>query len=234
MGKDVQVGANAVIGPGCEIASACFIGPGCVLVADCNIGMGSRLLANVTVCENVVIGERTIIHPGAVIGADGFGLAFDRDHWVKIPQLGSVVIGNDCEIGANTTIDRGAIGNTILEEDVRIDNLVQIAHNVQIGAHTAMAAMVGIAGSTTIGKYCMFAGSSGAVGHIQIADRTTVNYRSVVTKPITQPGTVWSSALAARPVREWNRTAAHLRKLDKLARRVLKLEKLTNNQSEDD
>jgi UDP-3-O-[3-hydroxymyristoyl] glucosamine N-acyltransferase len=234
VGKDVQVGANAVIGPGCEIASACFIGPGCVLVADCNIGMGSRLLANVTVCENVVIGERTIIHPGAVIGADGFGLAFDRDHWVKIPQLGSVVIGNDCEIGANTTIDRGAIGNTILEEDVRIDNLVQIAHNVQIGAHTAMAAMVGIAGSTTIGKYCMFAGSSGAVGHIQIADRTTVNYRSVVTKPITQPGTVWSSALAARPVREWNRTAAHLRKLDKLARRVLKLEKLTNNQSEDD
>ena len=224
LGRDVQIDANVVIGPGCEIADACSIGPGCVLIADCKLGSGSRLVANVTVCEGVVIGRRTIIHPGAVLGADGFGLAFDRDHWVKVPQLGSVQIGDDCEVGANTTIDRGAIGDTVLEDDVRIDNQVQIAHNVRIGAHTAMAGMVGIAGSTQIGKYCMFAGNSGAVGHIRIADRTTVHFRSVISKSITQEGTVWSAALPAQPLKDWNRTAVHLRNLDKLNRRVKKLE----------
>ncbi len=179
LGNDVHVGANTVIGPGCEIADAVSIGPGCVLIADCKLGTGSRLVANVTICEGVKIGKRTIIHPGAIIGADGFGLAFDQDHWIKIPQLGAVQIGDDCEIGANTTIDRGAIGDTIIEDDVRLDNQIQIGHNVLIGAHTAMAGRVGISGSTQVGKYCMFAGSSGAVGHIQIADRTTVNYCSV-------------------------------------------------------
>jgi UDP-3-O-[3-hydroxymyristoyl] glucosamine N-acyltransferase len=227
IGEGVFVGANAVIGPGCEIAENCSVGPGCVLVADVRIGNGSRLHANVTIGEAVVIGQRTIVHPGAVIGSDGFGLAFDEDHWVKIPQLGSVQIGDDCEIGANTTIDRGAIGDTIIEDDVRLDNQIQIGHNVRIGAHTAMAGMVGISGSTQIGKYCMFAGSSGAVGHIQIADRTTVNFCSVITKSITQPGTTWSAALPALPLREWNRSVAHLRKLGKLARRVLNLEKQT-------
>ena len=225
LAKDVHVGANAVIGPGCEISEAVSIGPGCVLIADCKIGKGSRLHANVTICDSVSIGERTIIHPGAVIGADGFGLAFDRDHWLKIPQLGSVRIGDDCEIGANTTIDRGAIGDTIVEDDVRLDNQIQIAHNVHIGAHTAMAGRVGISGSTRIGKYCMFAGSSGAVGHIQIADRTTVSYLSAITKSITEPGTTWSSGLPARPQREWNRIVAHLHRLEKLTRRVFKLEK---------
>jgi UDP-3-O-[3-hydroxymyristoyl] glucosamine N-acyltransferase len=227
IGSDVNVGANAVIGPGCEIADAVSIGPGCVLTADCKLGRASRLLANVTVCEAAVIGKRTIIHSGAVIGSDGFGLAFDQDHWVKIPQIGSVRIGDDCEIGANTTIDRGAIGDTILENDVRLDNQIQIGHNVLIGAHTAMAGRVGISGSTQIGKYCMFAGASGAVGHIRIADRTTVNFCSVITKSITQPGTTWSAALPAQPLLEWNRSVAHLRKLGKLARRVLNLEKQT-------
>lgn len=234
LGGDVQVDANAVIGPGCEISDACTIGPGSVLIADCKLGTGSRLLANVTVCEGVVIGKRTIIHAGAVIGADGFGLAFDKDHWVKVPQLGIVRIGDDCEIGANTTIDRGAIGDTILDNDVRIDNQVQIAHNVRIGSHTAMAGMVGIAGSTQIGKYCMFAGNSAAVGHIRIADRTTVQFRSVVAKSIEQEGTVWSTALPAQPVKDWHRVAAHLRQLDKLARRVKKLEKSLAEQLEDD
>jgi len=196
-----------------------------VLIADVKLGAGSRLIANVTVCEGVIIGKRTNIHPGAIIGSDGFGLAFDQDHWVKIPQLGTVQIGDDCEIGANTTIDRGAIGDTIIENDVRLDNQIQIGHNVQIGAHTAMAGLVGISGSTKIGKYCMFAGSSGTVGHIQVADRTTVHFCSVITKSITQPGTVWSAALPAQPLRDWNRSVAHLRKLEKLARRVLKLEK---------
>jgi UDP-3-O-[3-hydroxymyristoyl] glucosamine N-acyltransferase len=229
IGRDVYVGANAVIGPGCEVAEACSIGPGCVLIADCKLGSGTRLVANVTLCEGVQIGQRTVIHPGAVIGSDGFGLAFDQDHWVKIPQLGSVKIGNDCEIGANTAIDRGAIGDTIIEDDVRLDNQIQIGHNVQIGAHTAMAGMVGISGSTRIGKYCMFGGSSGTVGHIQVADRTTVNFRSVVTKSITQPGTVWSAAIPAQPLRDWNRSVAHLRKLEKLAQRVLNLEKQSGN-----
>jgi len=234
LGEDVHVGANAVIGPGCNIGSACSIGPGCVLVADCTLGAGTALKANVTLCDGVVIGKRTIIHPGAVIGGDGFGLAFDKSHWVKIPQLGSVRIGDDCEVGVNTAIDRGAIGDTILGNDVRLDNLIQIAHNVDIGAHTAMAGMVGISGSTRVGEYCMFAGNSGAIGHIQIADRTTINFKSVVTKSITEPGTTWSVALPARPLREWNRTVVHIRKLEQLARRVLKLEKLSGNQVKDD
>lgn len=232
IGKDVHIGANAVIGPGCVLADGCFIGPGCVLMADIQLDKYCHISANVTVCDGVVMGKRTIVHPGAVIGADGFGLAFDQDHWVKIPQLGSVRIGDDCEIGANTTIDRGAIGDTVLEDDVRLDNQIQIGHNVHIGAHTAMAGRVGISGSTQIGQYCMFAGASGAVGHIQIADRTTVNFCSVVTKSITESGTVWSAALPAQPLRDWNRTVAHLRKLEKLSRRVLKLEKSTREASE--
>jgi len=227
LGSDVHVGANVVIGPGCEIADAVMIGPGCVITADCKLGTACRLEANVTLCDGVVIGKRSIVHPGAVIGSDGFGLAFDQNHWVKIPQLGAVRIGDDCEIGANTTIDRGAIGDTILEDDVRLDNQIQIGHNVHIGAHTAMAGRVGISGSTQIGKYCMFAGASGTVGHIRVADHTTVNFCSVVTRSITQPGTVWSAALPAQPQREWNRSLAHLRRLQTLARRVLRLEKST-------
>jgi len=234
LGADVHVGANAVIGPGCDIADSCFIGPGSVLVADCKLGRGSRLVANVTICDGAFIGERTIIHPGAVIGADGFGLAFNRGHWLKIPQLGTTRIGNDCEIGANTTIDRGAIGDTVIKDDVRLDNQIQIGHNVHIGAHTAMAGRVGISGSTHIGEYCLFGGSSAAVGHLRIADRTTVLANAAVTKSISDPGTTWSNILPAQPVREWNRTLAHLRKLEKLARRVLNLEKANRGMSEHD
>ena len=234
IGNEVHIGANAVIGPGCQLADGCVIGPGCVLTADCRLDINCLLHANVTLCDGTTIGKRTIIHPGAVIGADGFGLAFDEDHWVKIPQLGIVQIGNDCEIGANTTIDRGAIGNTVLEDDVRLDNQIQIGHNVHIGAHTAMAGRVGISGSTRIGKYCIFAGASGSVGHISIADRTTVNFCSVVTKSITDSGTVWSAAIPAQPMRDWNRIVAHLRKLEKLARRVMKLEKQPGKHPEND
>jgi UDP-3-O-[3-hydroxymyristoyl] glucosamine N-acyltransferase len=234
LGQDVHIGANAVIGPGCVIGDGCSIAAGCVLVADCRLGSSTTLKANVTLCEGVIIGQRTIIHPGAIIGADGFGLAFDQDHWVKIPQLGTVRIGDDCEIGANTTIDRGAIGDTVLANDVRLDNLVQIAHNVEIGAHTAMAGMVGVSGSTRIGEYCMFAGRAGAAGHLRIADRTTVLATSVVTKSVTQPGTTWSAALPAQPLREWNRTVAYLRKLEKLVKRVARLEKQTGKQAEND
>ena len=227
IGRDVYIGANAVVGPGCEIEEACSIGPGCVLIADIKLGRSSRLVANVTICEGVRIGQRAIIHPGAIIGSDGFGLAFDKDHWVKIPQIGSVKIGDDCEVGANTTIDRGAIGDTIIEDDVKLDNQIQIAHNVEIGAHTAFAARVGISGSTKIGKYCMFGGRSSTVGHLYIADRTTLTGNSHVTKSITQPGRTWSCTIPAQPMREWNRTVVNLRKLNKLTRRVLNLEKLS-------
>jgi len=224
LGQGVSVGANAVIGPGCVIADGCNIGPGCVIGADCRLGVDCALVANITLCEGVVIGNRVIVHPGAVIGADGFGLAFDEDHWQKISQIGSVEIGDDCEIGANTTIDRGALGNTVLEDDVRLDNQIQIGHNVRIGAHTAMAGCVGISGSTQIGRYCRFAGRAGTVGHIRIADRTTVNFNSVVTRSIEEPGTVWSAALPAVPVGEWHRILVHLRRLDRLVQRVFKLE----------
>jgi UDP-3-O-[3-hydroxymyristoyl] glucosamine N-acyltransferase len=165
-----------------------------------------------------------IIHPGAVIGSDGFGMAFDEGRWIKVPQLGSVEIGDDSEIGANTTIDRGAIDNTVLEEDVRIDNLVQIGHNVHIGAHSALAGCVGISGSTRIGRNCLFAGRAGTVGHIEIADRTTVLAAGVVNKSITEPGTTWSNVIPAQPVREWNRVLAGLRRLEPLKRRLRALE----------
>ena len=225
LGRDVSVAANAVIEDGCVIGDGCTIGPGTVLEANCRLGRSCRLYANVSLGYGVSLGDRVIVHPGAVIGADGFGIAFADDHWEKVPQLGGVVIGDDCEIGANTCIDRGAIGNTVLEEDVRLDNLVQIAHNVHVGAHTAMAGRVGIAGSTRIGKYCMFAGASGASGHLEIADRTTVAAMSAVFRSITEPGTTWSAQLHARPMKAWQKNSARLQKLDELARTVKKLEK---------
>ncbi|MBT8048896.1 MAG: UDP-3-O-(3-hydroxymyristoyl)glucosamine N-acyltransferase [Xanthomonadales bacterium] len=234
IGRDVSIGAHVVIGPECEIGDGCAIGAGTVIEADCRIGAGSRLHANVTLGHAVQLGCRVIVHPGAVIGSDGFGIAFASDHWEKVPQLGSVRIGDDCEIGANCCIDRGAIGDTVLEEDIRLDNLCQIAHNVRIGAHTAMAATAGIAGSATIGKYCLLGGGAGIAGHIEIADRTTINARSQVYHSITEPGTTWSAHLPATAVQDWTRNLARLRKLDQLARKVraleLQLGKLTDHE----
>jgi UDP-3-O-[3-hydroxymyristoyl] glucosamine N-acyltransferase len=168
------------------------------------------------------------------LGADGFGFAFAGTHWEKVPQLGGVVIGDDCEIGANTTIDRGAIEDTVLEEDVRVDNLVQIAHNVHIGAHTAIAAMAGIAGSARIGRYCMLAGRSGVMGHIEIADRVTVAAYSVAYNSIEEPGTTWSGLIPAQPLKEWQRNLSRLRTLDDLARRLKALDKNHRESKEDD
>ena len=179
-----------------------------------------------TICHAVRLGNRVIVHPGAVIGADGYGLAFDDGCWVKIPQLGSVEIGDDCEIGCNTTIDRGAVGNTVLEEDVRIDNQCQIGHNVHIGAHTAMAGMSGVAGSTKIGRYCLIAGGSGFSGHLDIADKTSLASSTRAYRSIREPGTTWSAQLPAQPIKEWQRNLSRLRKLDELARRVRDMEKL--------
>ena len=224
VGNDVSIGAHAVIADDCIIGDACTIGPGTVLETACHLDKGCRLSANVTLGHGVRLGRRVLVHPGAVIGADGFGLAFDTDHWEQVPQLGSVVIGDDCEIGANTCIDRGAVGDTVLEEDVRIDNLCQVGHNVRIGAHTAIAGNSGIAGSTKIGSYCLIGGGAGISGHLEIADRTTINGGSQVYHSISEPGKSWSGHLPSTPIQDWNRNLARLRKLDELARKVRALE----------
>jgi len=234
LGRDVSVGAHAVIAEGCVIGDGCVIGPGCVIEADCTLGAGCRLYANVSIGYAVRIGERVIIHPGAVIGADGFGIAFAGDHWEKVPQVGSVVIGNDCEIGANSCVDRGALGDTVLEDDCRLDNLVQIAHNVTVGAHTAIAAMGGAAGSARIGRYCLLGGQAAVNGHQEIADRTTLAATSKVMKTIREPGLTLSGLIPAQPIREWQRNLARLRRLDELISRVQNLENQLGSQPEDD
>jgi UDP-3-O-[3-hydroxymyristoyl] glucosamine N-acyltransferase len=218
LGEGVHVGAGAVIGPGCEIGDGCSIGPGCVLMEGCRVGAGSRLAANVTLCDGVTLGRRVLVHPGAVIGADGFGIARAPEGWVKVPQLGAVLVGDDCEIGANSCIDRGAIGDTVLEEDVRIDNLCQIGHNCHVGAHTAMAAMTGLAGSSRIGRNCLLGGRSGVFGHLEIADNVTIGAATAVNRSITEAGTTWSGHIPAQPIREWQRIVAHMKRLDRTIR----------------
>ena len=225
IGNDVSIGANAVIGEECTVGYGCTIGPGTVLEDRCTLGEACRLYANVSLGYGVSLGKRVIAHPGAVIGADGFGIAFAGDHWEKVPQLGSVRIGDDCEIGANTCIDRGAIDDTVLEEDVRLDNFVQVAHNVHVGAHTAMAGRAGVAGSTWIGRYCMIAGGAGISGHLEIADRTTVAAASIILASVKEPGQTLSGQIRAQPIRVWQKNVARLQKLDELARTVKHLEK---------
>lgn len=225
IGKGASIGPNAVIGEECKLGDGCTIGPGTVLDDKCTLGDGCRIYANVSLGFGVTLGKRVMVHPGTVIGADGFGIAFAGDRWEKVPQLGSVRIGDDCEIGANSCIDRGAIDDTVLEEDVRLDNHVQIAHNVHIGAHTALAGRAGIAGSAKIGRYCLIAGGAGVIGHIEIADRTTIAADSAVFRSITEPGGTWSAQMAAQPIREWQKNSARLQKLDELARRLIKLER---------
>ena len=219
-----HVAANAIIGAGSRVGKNCYIGPGTVIGPDCQIGDDCQFVANVSVVQQVTIGDRCIIHPGAVIGSDGFGNAMTPDGWVKVPQVGGVCIGNDVEIGANTTIDCGAIGDTIIENGVRIDNLCMIAHNVHVGEHTAMAAMTGIAGSTTIGKRCMFAGMAGTVGHINICDDVIVAAKSYLSKDVTEPGT-YGASFPGIPGKEWARQLARFRRLGTLYDRVKKLEK---------
>lgn len=224
LAEGCHVAANASIGENCRIEANCYIGPGVVVDDDVSLGEGTRLLANCTVMHGVSIGKRSIIHPGAVIGADGFGNAQSPDGWVKVPQIGSVRIGDDVEIGANTTVDRGAIDDTIIGNGVRLDNLVQIAHNVHVGDHTAMASMVGIAGSSKIGQRCLLAGMSGLVGHISICDDVVIGGATMVTKDIVRPG-FYTASFPAEPDREWKRQVARFRRLEELTQRVRKLEK---------
>jgi UDP-3-O-[3-hydroxymyristoyl] glucosamine N-acyltransferase len=227
-----SIGPHASIGPGCIVDDGAVVGPGCVLVEDCTVGAGSELLARVTLVARVRLGCRVRIHPGAVIGADGFGLAMDAGRWAKVPQLGGVRIGDDCEIGANTTIDRGAIEDTVLEEDVRLDNQIQVGHNVHIGAHTAMAGCVAVAGSARIGRHCLIGGGVGIVGHIEICDRVTVTARSLVTHSITRPGE-YSSGTPLQPSRDWRRNAARFKQLDALARKIARLHDAHHPEAED-
>lgn len=222
--SSAQVGPNVVIGERSRVGERVSIGPGCVIGDDCEIGDDSRLVANVTFVKKVSVGERGVFHPGLVVGADGFGNAMTPDGWVKVPQVGGVQIGDDVEIGSNTTIDCGAIGDTIIENGVRIDNLCQIAHNVRVGEHTALAAMSGIAGSATIGKRCMFAGQGGTVGHITVCDDVIVAAKSFLTKDVTEPGT-YGASFPAVPAKSWARQLARFRRLANLTERVKKLEK---------
>ncbi|HEX5664954.1 MAG TPA: UDP-3-O-(3-hydroxymyristoyl)glucosamine N-acyltransferase [Xanthomonadaceae bacterium] len=214
-----QVGPFVSIGARSRVGAGAVIGPGCVIGEDCEIGAGSRLVARVTLVTRVRLGERVLVHPGAVLGADGFGLAMEGGRWLKVPQLGGVVVGDDCEIGANTTIDRGALDDTVLEEDVRLDNQIQIGHNVRIGAHTAMAGCSAVAGSARIGRYCLIGGAAGVLGHLEVCDRVVITAMSLVTHSIREPGE-YSSGTPLMDNRSWRRSAARFKQLDALARRI--------------
>ena len=219
-----EIAAGGVVEAGAQIGASVRIGPNCVISRDTYVGVGSRLSASVTLCEGVRLGARCRLHPGVVIGADGFGIANDAGIWIKVPQLGAVRIGDDVEIGANTTVDRGAQDDTIIEDGVKLDNQIQIAHNVQIGAHTVIAGCTAVAGSTTIGRNCMIAGGVGIVGHIEIADRVVITAMTLVTSSIRQPGT-YSGSLPMDDAVSWRRNSVRYRQLDDIARRLKRLER---------
>lgn len=221
--EGAHVAAHVVIEHNAVVADNVSIGPGCVVGPRCRVGRGTRLHAHVTLVQDVSVGDRCIIHAGAVIGSDGFGNARSDTGWIKVPQTGGVQIGNDVEIGANTTIDRGAIEDTVIEDGVRLDNLIQIAHNVRIGEHTAMASQSGVSGSTVIGKRCMFGGQSGIVGHITICDDVVVGGATMISKDIREPG-FYTGSFPAEKDRDWKRKVARFRRLDDLVHRVRKLE----------
>ena len=218
------IGPNAVIGAGAVIGERCFVGPNCVIEEGVRLGDDCRLQAGVTICHRVTVGVRCVFKPGAVVGSDGFGFASAPDGFVKVPHLGAVRLGNDVEVGANTTIDRGTIEDTVIEEGVKLDNLVQVGHNCRIGAHTMIAGCVGISGSTIIGRRCMIGGAVGIVGHLEIGDDVVVTGYSLVTHSLPGPGT-YSSGMPAIQSIDWRRTVARLRRLDSLERRLARLER---------
>lgn len=232
LGNNVAVGPRAVIGEHCHIADNCEIGAGTIIGDHSVLGEGCLLHANVTLYHNVQLGARVRVHSGAVLGSDGFGFAPTAGRWHKIAQLGGVRIGNDVEIGANTCIDRGALGDTVIGDNVIIDNLVQIAHNVQVGSGTAMAACVGIAGSTRIGKHCILAGGAGVAGHLEITDGVQLMGMAMVTGSITEAG-AYASGTSHLPLKEWRRAVARFRQLDPMAKRLQQLEKDAEGTSND-
>lgn len=217
------IGPLTLVDEGVVIGARAAIGPACILAAGCVIGDDSRLIARVTLCEGTQIGRRALLHPGCVIGREGFGFARDGKRWIRIPQIGRVRLGDDVEIGANTTIDRGAIEDTLIADGVKIDNLVHIGHNVEIGENTAMAACSGISGSTHIGCNCTIAGAVGMAGHLEISDDVHFTGMAMVTRSFPRPG-VYSSGIPAMPSVEWRRAVARFRQLDELARRIKRVE----------
>lgn len=206
------VGPLAVIEDEVELGARVEVGPGCIVQRGARVGADTRLTARVNLYAGVSVGQRCILHAGAVIGADGFGFAPDRGTWVKVPQVGGVRIEDDVEIGANTTIDRGAIADTVVEQGAKLDNLIMIGHNVTIGAHTIIAACTGISGSTTIGRRCMIGGMVGMAGHLTIADDVVITGFTMVSASLREAGS-YSSGIPAAPSRVWRRTVAHVRKL---------------------
>ncbi|CNK50805.1 UDP-3-O-[3-hydroxymyristoyl] glucosamine N-acyltransferase [Yersinia mollaretii] len=224
LGENVSVGANAVIESGVVLGDNVVIGAGCFIGKNTHIGAGSRLWANVSVYHEVVIGQNCLIQSGTVIGADGFGYANDRGNWIKIPQLGSVHIGDRVEIGACTTIDRGALDNTIIGNGVIIDNQCQIAHNVVIGDNTAVAGGVIMAGSLKVGRYCMIGGASVINGHMEICDKVTITGMGMVMRPITEPG-LYSSGIPLQPNKVWRKTAALVMNIDGINKRLKAIER---------
>jgi UDP-3-O-[3-hydroxymyristoyl] glucosamine N-acyltransferase len=230
IGEDCEIHSSVDIGPYCVIGNRVKIGAGvkiasgCVINDEVVIDEECKLYANIILYHKIKIGKNCILHGGCVLGSDGFGNANEKGKWHKIYQLGSVVIGDNVEIGANTTIDRGTIGDTIIEDGVKLDNQIQIGHNVHIGANTAIAACVGIAGSTKIGKCCMIGGGVGITGHIEIADGVIIGGKSAVGNTITKPG-LYASAIPAMPYSAWGRVVVRLAKLEDIVRRLNILEK---------
>lgn len=219
----VSIAAFCVIGDNVCLEESVVLGAGCRIGSDVVIGRDSRLEANVVLYSDTSLGERVIIHSGTIIGSDGFGLAKEKENWVKIAQLGRVRIDNDVEIGANVTIDRGALEDTVIGAGVKLDNQIQIGHNVHIGANTAIAGCTGIAGSTDVGENCMIGGGVCINGHIEITDNVMITGMSSVVHPIRTPG-IYSSTQSVQPQREWQKNSARFRQLDKIAKRLKKIE----------
>ena len=225
----VSIGANAVVESGVRLAENVVIGAGCYIGKNAQIGANTKLWSNVSIYHNVAIGSDCLIQANVVIGSDGFGYANEKGEWLKIPQLGTVLIGNRVEIGACTTIDRGALEDTVIEDNVIIDNMIQIAHNVHIGYGTAMAGGTVVAGSTTIGKYCIIGGASVINGHIEIVDGVTITGMGMVMRSIDEKG-MYSSGIPLQPNKEWRKTAARVHRIDDMNKRLKAVEK----QLEDD
>jgi UDP-3-O-[3-hydroxymyristoyl] glucosamine N-acyltransferase len=218
------IGPLAVVEDGVRVGPRSYIGSGTVLKRHSVIGADCKLAPNVTVCDRCRLGNRVIIHPAAVIGADGFGFAPENRRWIKIPQLGAVMIGDDVEIGAGVAIDRGTLKDTTIENGVKLDNQIHVAHNVRIGAHTAIAAQSGIAGSTSVGDYCAIGGAAGILGHLQIPDGTRLNAFSQVTQSIEQAGSYASSGMPLEPVAHWRRNWVRVKQLNEMAKKIRLLE----------
>jgi UDP-3-O-[3-hydroxymyristoyl] glucosamine N-acyltransferase len=221
---DASIGPGAVVGRAARIGARSVVGANCVIGDEASLGEDCLLHPNVTLNARCQVGDRAILHSGCVIGSDGFGFAPDGGRWEKIPQIGRVLIGDDVEVGACTTIDRGALEDTVIEEGVKLDNLIQVAHNVHIGAHTAIAGCTGIAGSAKIGRHCMIGGAAMIFGHIEIADGTRISTNTLITKSLPKAGT-YTSALPFSEHEVWQKNAVHMRNLDRLVNRVKELEK---------